>query len=263
MKKLNKVLGKLIKPKRSSRRKKMSKHCPVCQSDVNEFEKLDDYYWKKLDENQCIHSPFTLETLNWLEYACPHCKAADRNRLYALYIEKVRDKLPEHLSILDFAPASQLQNFLIDLPGVEYRSADLLMEEVDDNCDIQNMRIYPDENFDFFICSHVLEHVDDDLLALQELRRVLKEDGRGIVMVPISLTLEETMEFDEDLSDEDRWKYYGQDDHLRFYAKSSFTKRLKEAGFKVQEHGEKYFGKSVFQKHGIHPRSILYIVTKS
>jgi 2-polyprenyl-3-methyl-5-hydroxy-6-metoxy-1,4-benzoquinol methylase len=36
---------------------------------------------------------------------------------------------------------------------------------------------YPSESFDFVIANHVLEHVNDDLLVLSELRRVLTAGG--------------------------------------------------------------------------------------
>jgi hypothetical protein len=47
------------------------------------------------------------------------------------------------------------------------------------------------------------------------------------------------------------------------YSKQGFTNDLKDAGFKVNEYGIDYFGADVFRKNGIHPRSILYIVSKS
>ena len=49
--------------------------------------------------------------------------------------------------------------------------------------DIHNM---PFENnvFDVVLCNHVLEHVKDDILALKEIRRVLKKDGKMILTTP-------------------------------------------------------------------------------
>ncbi len=43
---------------------------------------------------------------------------------------------------------------------------------------------FPDKCFDFVIASDVLEHVSDDFAALNELKRVLKDDGYIIVTVP-------------------------------------------------------------------------------
>ena len=38
--------------------------------------------------------------------------------------------------------------------------------------------------FDVILCNHVLEHVDNDILALKEIKKVLKKNGFGIVTVP-------------------------------------------------------------------------------
>ena len=68
--------------------------------------------------------------------------------------------------------------------------------------------------FDFFICSHVLEHIPDDIKAMKELCRVLKTGGKGIAMVPINFEVEKTLE-DPGTNVAARWKYLGQDDHVR------------------------------------------------
>jgi len=43
---------------------------------------------------------------------------------------------------------------------------------------------FPDDTFDAIICSEVLEHLPDYDAALQEIRRVLKPDGRLCISVP-------------------------------------------------------------------------------
>jgi predicted SAM-dependent methyltransferase len=97
---------------------------------------------------------------------------------------------------------------------------------------------------------------------MKELHRVLKPGGWGIAMVPITNAIEETYENDSITTDADRWKYFGQDDHVRMYSKKGFVGNLEKAGFKVDQLGIDYFGSNVFERHGIHPRSILYIVSK-
>ena len=47
----------------------------------------------------------------------------------------------------------------------------------------------------FVSCFHVLEHVRDDRRALSELHRVLRDDGRIVLCVPITLGRRETVEF--------------------------------------------------------------------
>jgi SAM-dependent methyltransferase len=236
--------------------------CSVCSKKLHRFERLGDEYIELLDKNGFIYSIFALETLNLLKYQCIHCSASDRDRLYALYL---RDKLkPSHpekeLRIVEFAP-SVLKGFLKAQPGVNYRSADI-DGRADDTLDIMDMPIYGTGSIDAFVCSHVLEHVEDDRRALSELYRILKPGGWGICMVPVFLSLEETFESPDLVTPEQRWKYYGQNDHVRAYSKKGFVDRLVDAKFKVEQLGIDHFGAASFEKHGIHPRSVLYVVHK-
>jgi len=47
---------------------------------------------------------------------------------------------------------------------------------------------FKDASFDKVVCSEVLEHISDDILAIRELVRVLKDDGILAVSVPSYLT---------------------------------------------------------------------------
>jgi SAM-dependent methyltransferase len=237
--------------------------CPVCSSSIQKFDRLSDYYYENLDKNGYIFSPFQAETLNRLQYSCPTCGASDRDRLYALYFKKEMPQVQDDFYFLDIAPAGGLQDFLkVNYPTARYRSADLEIDTADDRIDITQMNIYDEKTFDFFICSHVLEHIEDDRKAMSELFRVLKPGGKGIAMVPIMLSLEEDYENPEVKTPEARWKHFGQDDHVRMYSKNGFLSKLASTGFQVHQLNASFFGLDVFTQYGIHPRSVLYIVEK-
>jgi len=136
------------------------------------------------------------------------------------------------------------------------------MEEADDHCNITDLNIYEDNKFDIILCSHVLEHIVDDRKAISELFRVLKRGGCAIVMVPILLSLQEDLENPKWETEAERWKYYGQYDHVRMYSKNGFVKKLQEPGFIVNQLGEEFFGVKIYEKYGINPHSILYVVEK-
>ncbi|GAA4459549.1 class I SAM-dependent methyltransferase [Nemorincola caseinilytica] len=236
-------------------------HCPVCRTGLSYFNPMSSEYLQMLDDSQHVFSLFAYETINILRYQCPRCYASDRDRLYALYIEKrLGTNCQSRYNMLDIAPTEALESYLRASSCINYRSADLFNPKADDKVDITDMNIYTDGRFDIFICSHVLEHVPDDNKAMRELRRVLKPGGWGIAMVPICLAIEETLQDDKIQTDIDRWKYYGQNDHVRAYSKKGFVTNLKNAGFKVNELGINDFGKEQFERCGIHPRSVLYIV---
>ena len=209
------------------------------------------------------------ETCNVRAYECPACKASDRDRLYALYLKKWFARFPESASgiFLDFAPSKPLQEFIqariaaANL-SLRYMSADLMMVGVDLKIDVSNMPEVPGGSVDFFLCSHVLEHVPNDHKAMRELFRILKPGGKGILMVPINLRAQEIDE-DPSVADEgERWRRFGQNDHVREYNREGFLVRVREAGFRVEQLGRRHFGWWTFCKQGITQRSILYVVER-
>lgn len=234
--------------------------CPVCSSRFPNFLPLPAKYFEVFHRLKVFYSLEDFETLNVGQYSCPVCQCSDRDRLYALYIARFLPR-PEGrlLRILDIAPAPILSKLLRGLPNVQYRSADLYSELADDKVDITDMRIYPDGAFDFIVCSHVLEHVPDDATAISELYRVLAPGGRAILMVPILTTIGETDEDPNEKSVDERWARFGQDDHVRMYAKEDFLERLLSGGFGIEPFDSASFGEGVFRKHGIASRSVLYI----
>ncbi|WP_293044735.1 methyltransferase domain-containing protein [Mycobacterium sp.] len=201
-----------------------------------------------------------METINHRRYVCPVCGSVDRDRLYKLYID--RFLLPDGVRrVLEFAPSAPLSAYLRGRDDFSYRNADLMMSGVDDIVDIVDMPIYADASVDFFICSHVLEHVSDDGRALNELYRILAPGGCGIVMTPVA----PEGSFDEDpmVTDEgERWRRFAQGDHVRLYDRSTLCSRIAEAGFEVAGLDSQTFGAETFNRHAIALGSVLYIVHK-
>ena len=162
-----------------------SLYCPVCDSHPDHFLPLPDYYiemWQRYGFPYADNGEMTpLDT-----YSCSTCGASDRERLYALWIkQQIENKVFfEDIRLIHFAPEACLSKQLKALDFFDYGSADLLMPDADHHVDITAMP-FDDEQFDFFICSHVLEHVDNDDAAIGELYRILKTAGYGILMAPI------------------------------------------------------------------------------
>lgn len=239
--------------------------CPVCGIRLATFKPLWKSYRRHTEEAGYIYPLSAVETFNVDAYSCPACDASDRERLYALYVEDEFRRHPPRrgLRMVEFAPSPALQKKLRSYPFVDYRSADLFRNNVDDRgVDITDMRQYADGSFDIFLCSHVLEHIPDDRLAMRELHRILAADGFGIVMVPLVHGVEDTHEDPVITTDQQRWKYYGSGDHLRQYGKQDFLDRLTGAGFAVERLGIDDFGADRFQRAGIAADSILYVVRR-
>lgn len=238
--------------------------CPVCGAQVARFNLLYDAHLQGYEEHGYIYPLYFWETFNYLHYRCPRCDASDRDRLYALFLQRKFGALDRSrkYKFIDFAPAPALSKMIAGFDCIEYRSADLMMEHVDDRVDITDLSLYADNAFDFLLCSHVLEHVPDDRQAMRELYRILKPGGWGIVMVPILTALEKTHEDPSLASAAERWKYYGQHDHVRMYAKKDFIARLTEAGFRVSLYDASFFSRELFAHNGIHAGSVLYVAEK-
>ena len=243
--------------------------CSACGQAVSRFNPLPSFYLEQQKKHGRTHLKIHGETCNYRAYSCPHCGASDRDRLYALYLTPwmlARAQGAETV-LVDFAPAKSLSVFIRDFirlnrVNLRYITSDLFMAGVEVKADICDMPVFQADSVDFFICSHVLEHEADDIKAMAELYRILKPGGQGILMVPINL---KAVEIDEDPSVTDigeRWRRFGQDDHVREYSKNGFLARLHEAGFVVRSYGAKHFGRSSLWRCGISPQSVLYVVEK-
>ena len=165
--------------------------------------------------------------------------------------------------VLQIAPSKTIDSYIRNILKPEiYDTADLFMKGVTYQLDIQNMAAIADETYDLWICSHVLEHVEDDRKALRELRRILKVDGWGILLVPLDLSREETDE-EYGCSEAENWRRFGQGDHVRAYAKKDFIARVKECGFDLECIGKEFFGEEFFKNCGLIDTSTLYVVRKN
>lgn len=233
--------------------------CALCNEKV-QFQSIENGLGKTLQEEGFPYNLADFETLSYKTYSCPNCASSDRDRLYKLYIDKF-EKIENRTKILDFAPPARLENYLRSC-SKKYRSADLYAKGVDDKVDITNMSGYKDNMFDFFICSHVLEHVSDDQKAMSELHRVLKPDGRGIVMAPI-INKAGVQDEDPMIKDKkERIQRFAQDDHVRLYERTVFLSRLRRAGFRVRVYRFWNLGIIDCIKNGIAFKSRLYVVSK-
>jgi SAM-dependent methyltransferase len=239
--------------------------CPACEDRVPSFSPLPEFYFTELETHGSDLRSADFETLNFKAYQCPHCGASDRDRLYALYLARRfqgSEPLLAGFSLLDIAPAAALSSHIKRRYPVQYRTADLFQKNVDDRVDITCMNCYAEDKFDAFICSHVLEHVEHDKKAMAELFRVLKPGGWGIVMVPINLSFKEIREDSSKTSVEERWRHFGQGDHVRVYSRDGFMHRLQEVGFVVRQFGRDFFGRERMSRCGLSEASVLYVVEK-
>ncbi len=170
---------------------------------------------------------------------CPICFSNGRTRLLFEYLRRelrlfesrsrprVLHVAPEY-GVMSRLNASGTIDYLgVDLDPAKYAGATAPVAR----CDITAID-RADNSFDAIVCSHVLEHVPDDRLAMRELFRVLKPGGTAILQVPVSASLARTVE-DPSVTDPlERERRFGQNDHVRIYG-ADYPARLTESGFTV------------------------------
>lgn len=161
---------------------------------------------------------------------CPFCGSRSRTRrLYSYLIENglLSGK------VLHFSPSRSVYRNLRKDQNITYFSTDFEDEFLADyRYDITQI---PLENnfFDLIICYHILEHIDNDQKAMEELFRVLKPSGKCIIQTPFK-----EGEIYEDLSKKtaaERLAAFGQEDHVRIYSVEGLQQRLKKSGFETIE----------------------------
>ena len=163
---------------------------------------------------------------------CPGTLSLERHRLLWLYLEKETNFLNSNLKVLHVAPEQVFYKKFKKLKNWDYLTFDLNSPIADIKGDLTSMD-FKDEYFDLIICNHVLEHIEDDKSALNEIYRVLKYNGISFLQVPINLKRENTFEDPSIKSKIEREEFYGQYDHVREYG-LDFKDRVEQAGFKVE-----------------------------
>jgi SAM-dependent methyltransferase len=169
---------------------------------------------------------------------CPGCASNDRDRLiHQLLMQHEFTQLVQG-KILHIAPEPALYDWFLQHlkkpdqyhQGVKYHEGFYYRKHIQ-LMDIHEIP-FPDNTFDLVICNHVLEHVDDDQKAMQEIKRVLKNGGKAILQVPWSPLLDQTIEDIHLQSDQERELKFGQFDHVRLYG-NDYPDLLRIEGLEV------------------------------
>lgn len=164
---------------------------------------------------------------------CPGTLSLERHRLLWLFLERNTTFFNDRLKVLHFAPEQPFYKKFKSIKNWNYITCDLNSPLADIKADICKL---PFKNFEFdlIICNHVLEHIDNDFKAMEEIYRVLKKNGIGILQVPIDESLSITFEDKTIIDPKIKSELFGQYDHVRKYGKD-FYDRLKSVGFKVKK----------------------------
>ena len=194
---------------------------------------------------------------NSIDKICAKCGSLSRSRALALFIEKKFSY--KNQKILDFSPHRSLYEFFKSkfkyYEASDYENQFYAPKKIDITSvsEINN-------TYDLIICFHILEHILDDKKALEELLRVLKNNGDLLIQVPIKKG--GTYQDNSITSKDERLKAFGQEDHVRVYGEESILELLNESGFEVEmiDIVEDFEDKSLY---GLSEKEIIFWCRKS
>jgi len=218
-----------------------SVECPVCNGKFRKF------------------MPYGIETRS--NVLCPRCLSLERHRLIWVYLKRETDFFTSKYKFLHVAPEQCFRPRFNKVPNLEYLTADLESPIADLHFDLHDIPL-EDNSFDFFMCNHVLEHVEDDVRVMSEIFRILRVGGTAILQVPQDYSLEKTYEDSSIIDPLEREKHFLQKDHVRLYG-MDYPDRLRRAGFEVEEiHYAKILGEELAMRYSLPVNEILYIARK-
>ena len=202
--------------------------CPICNYQASSFLAYGT-------DNEAIKKYKIIPMGYRKNVLCPKCYSKDRERLIYLFIKTLlNNKLLNYNSkIIHFAPEIAIEKNFFRKNFNNYLTADIASDKVDFNLDLQNFN-FTQSNFDLVICNHVLEHIEDDVKALENIFNLLKPGGFAILQVPFSNLIIKDFSLANLNSKKDRLKYYGQEDHVRIYSKNGFVNKIKNTGFDLK-----------------------------
>lgn len=236
--------------------------CPICESHTQSFA------WRG-------HSHPVIEELSIIGAGkravdCRVCGSTDRDRLLWEFLHPILQNSQQKISVLHIAPELPIANAIKQNPNIQYvavdkRSKGYYYPNWVKHADIQQEFSTQPSHFDIILCGHVLEHVEDDGLALQQLIKKLKPHGKLAISVPIAEKLETTRELDNSewfrLSSIEKIALFGQVDHRRLYGKDLIHRFQK--GSKTSEENWIFYasGKAPneLKKQALNPKERLII----
>lgn len=185
-------------------------HCPVCDRSFRKFRSAGR---KPARRRGAV---------------CPHCAARERDRLAFLFLRE----LEPVGNLLHIAPEACLVPCLRRLAPDGYVAADLLRDDVDERFDMLAIP-HPQHTFGGVYCSHVLQDVRDDRLAMAEVWRVLRPGGWAILNVPVQAGRPRSVEHADAPGNVRAAGDPRPPEHLRSYG-CDFGERMAAAGFRVR-----------------------------
>ncbi|MGE4220962.1 MAG: class I SAM-dependent methyltransferase [Alphaproteobacteria bacterium] len=161
---------------------------------------------------------------------CPRCGSLERHRFLWWHAER-KGYFDRRQRILHVAPEACIRAHLETRPQLRYTAIDRFDPDAPLAMDLTRLD-FAAGRFDLILCSHVLEHVEDDRRAIAEMARVLRPGGRALVMVPMDRRLAQTQEDASVTTPAGRAAAFGHPYHVRICGRD-YADRIAAGGFAV------------------------------
>ncbi len=181
------------------------------------------------------------------DFLCPICRSKPPHRLSALLLEQHSEWFRYGGLVVHVAPEDELMKQLsakARVAGMTYRSGGITGQG-EFYLDLLNLP-FEAKSVDLLFCCHVLNMVQDDLAAMKEVFRVLKDDGVALLQVPAFYEGPGSL---ESSSPEESLLLFNDSLMSRRYSDCDYVARLESVGFCVQHLRAKDFSDEKIQRH--------------
>ncbi|WMI69858.1 class I SAM-dependent methyltransferase [Mangrovimonas sp. YM274] len=194
---------------------------------------------------------------------CPKCRSLQRTRLMPFALEYF-NLLQNPKRVLHIAPNLNENTYMAKnlQEGSTYDRLNIRpVKHINIVQDITRTNL-PSENYDLVVAWHVLEHIVQDVQAIEEVYRLLKPGGHFLVSVPIfPLKSLHTFENSE-IPYKDFEKVHGHYDHCRSCGLDYYL-RFEKVGFNTQELKVQNLPPSDTEKFGLFEDHVVWCFQKS
>ena len=192
---------------------------------------------------------------------CPKCNSLPRTRLIPFSINHF-GILKKEISLLHVAVNEPEYKYITkNFDYIKYDRLDIVkMKYVNLVQDITNSDI-PDNQYDFILIWHVLEHIPNDVVGIFEMHRMLKPNGRLLVSVPIYPIENPKTYEDNTIERKDFERIHGHDDHCRSCGLDYFE-RFEKVGFNISTLHVKELQNEIKKKFGLSNNHTVWLFEK-
>jgi predicted SAM-dependent methyltransferase len=211
--------------------------CPICGWAGRRFNDYIEY----IESKGC---PLDLE--------CPQCLSHSRHRALYIWLTGEFEISKKSGTLLICAPEKAMLPLWNSLEKIKIIKMDIEpFRGVDVLADLQRLP-FADDSQDIIWCHHVLEQIEDDIVALKEIHRILHAETGQLIISSAINKQEKTKEYGYSNSNYfGNWRLYGQD----------YADRIKKNGFFVEQINHKLSDEKC-KKYGIYLNEKYFLCKK-